>query len=50
MSVDVIRRLEQPRKPSARLPTLHAVAKGLGVEVTTLLADPPAVAFNLGCC
>lgn len=44
MSVDVIRKLEQGRKKSARLPTLHAIAKGLGVELTTLLGDPPAVA------
>ncbi|MGH3158348.1 MAG: helix-turn-helix domain-containing protein [Streptosporangiaceae bacterium] len=46
MSVDVIRKLEQHRKHSARLPTLHALAKGLGVEVITLLGDPPAVASN----
>ncbi|MFI8006411.1 helix-turn-helix domain-containing protein [Streptomyces sp. NPDC086010] len=43
MSVDVIRQLEQGRKHSARLPTLHALANGLGVELTTLLGDPPAV-------
>lgn len=43
VSVDVIRKLEQRRKHSARLPTLHALAKGLGVEVTALLGDPPAV-------
>ncbi|MFC5723810.1 helix-turn-helix domain-containing protein [Streptomyces gamaensis] len=41
--VDVIRRLEQRRKHSARLPTLHALAKGLGVELTALLGDPPGV-------
>jgi transcriptional regulator with XRE-family HTH domain len=41
VSVDVIRRLEQKRKDSARLPTLHALAKGLGVELTSLLGDPP---------
>jgi transcriptional regulator with XRE-family HTH domain len=46
VSVDVIRKLEQHRKHSARLPTLHALAKGLGTEVTTLLGDPPAVASN----
>lgn len=46
MSVDVIRKLEQHRKRSARLPTLHALAKGLGVEVITLLGDPPGVASN----
>lgn len=46
VSVDVIRKLEQHRKHSARLPTLHALAKGLGVEVTTLLGDPPAIASN----
>ncbi|WP_381796427.1 helix-turn-helix domain-containing protein [Streptomyces niveus] len=44
VSVDVIRQLEQGRKHSARLPTLHALANGLGVELTTLLGDPPAVA------
>ncbi|GAA2685838.1 hypothetical protein GCM10010400_57540 [Streptomyces aculeolatus] len=44
VSVDVIRHLEQGRKHSARLPTLHALANGLGVELTTLLGDPPAVA------
>ncbi|HEY1701211.1 MAG TPA: helix-turn-helix transcriptional regulator [Trebonia sp.] len=44
VSVDVIRKLEQGRKQSARLPTLHAIAKGLGVELTALLGDPPAVA------
>ncbi|MEU7134704.1 helix-turn-helix transcriptional regulator [Streptomyces sp. NPDC046261] len=43
VSVDVIRKLEQRRKHSARLPTLHALAKGLGVELTALLGDPPAV-------
>jgi len=46
VSVDVVRKLEQHRKHSARLPTLHALAKGLGVEVTALLGDPPAVASN----
>ncbi|MGW3404344.1 helix-turn-helix domain-containing protein [Streptomyces zhihengii] len=44
VSVDVIRQLEQGRKHSARLPTLHALANGLGVELTTLLGDPPGVA------
>ncbi|MFE7133266.1 helix-turn-helix domain-containing protein [Streptomyces sp. NPDC057638] len=39
--VDVIRKLEQHRKHSARLPTLHALASGLGVELTALLGDPP---------
>ncbi|MFJ7630287.1 helix-turn-helix domain-containing protein [Streptomyces sp. NPDC097595] len=46
VSVDVIRQLEQGRKQSARLPTLHALANGLGVELTTLLGDPPAVAAS----
>lgn len=46
VSVDVIRKLEQHRKHYARLPTLHALAKGLGVEVTALFGDPPAVASN----
>ncbi|MFF0729271.1 helix-turn-helix domain-containing protein [Streptomyces sp. NPDC004134] len=44
VSIDVIRHLEQGRKHSARLPTLHALANGLGVELTALLGDPPAVA------
>jgi FimV-like protein len=43
VSVDVIRKLEQQRKHSARLPTLHKLATGLGVEVTGLLGDPPAL-------
>jgi transcriptional regulator with XRE-family HTH domain len=43
VSVDVIRKLEQHRKHSARLPTLHKLATGLGVEVTGLLGDPPAL-------
>lgn len=43
VSVDVVRKLEQRRKHSARLPTLHALAKGLGVELTSLLGDPPGV-------
>lgn len=46
VSVDVIRQLEQHRKHSARLPTLHALANGLGVELTTLLGDPPGVAAS----
>jgi transcriptional regulator with XRE-family HTH domain/tetratricopeptide (TPR) repeat protein len=46
VSVDVIRKLEQRRKHSARLPTLHALARGLGTELTSLLGDPPAVASN----
>ncbi|MHC5903855.1 helix-turn-helix domain-containing protein [Streptomyces sp. S6] len=41
VSLDVIARLEQKRKHSARLPTLHALARGLGVELTTILGDPP---------
>ncbi|MFE2605758.1 helix-turn-helix domain-containing protein [Streptomyces mirabilis] len=43
VSVDVIRKLEQRRKHSARLPTLHALSRGLGVELTALLGDPPGV-------
>lgn len=43
LSVDVVRKLEQHRKHSARLPTLHALAEGLGVELTALLGDPPGV-------
>lgn len=40
VSVDVIRKLEQHRKQSTRLPTLRALARGLGVEVTALLGEP----------
>ncbi len=43
VSIDVIKKLEQGRKQSARLPTLHALAAGLGVELTALLGEPPAV-------
>ncbi|MFD8935399.1 helix-turn-helix domain-containing protein [Streptomyces sp. NPDC059578] len=43
VSVDVIRKLEQRRKHSARLPTLHALAGGLGAELTALLGDPPGI-------
>ncbi|GAA0474523.1 hypothetical protein GCM10009544_40670 [Streptomyces stramineus] len=39
----MIRKLEQRRKHSARLPTLHSLARGLGVELTALLGDPPGV-------
>jgi transcriptional regulator with XRE-family HTH domain len=46
VSVDVVRKLEQRRKHSARLPTLHALARGLGVELTALLGDPPGVPSN----
>lgn len=46
ISVDVVRKLEQQRKHSARLPTLHALSAGLGVELTTLLGEPPAVSAN----
>lgn len=46
VSVDVVRKLEQRRKHSARLPTLHALASGLGTELTSLLGDPPAIASN----
>ncbi|MYY07536.1 helix-turn-helix domain-containing protein [Streptomyces sp. SID4919] len=43
VSVDTVRKLEQKRRGSATLPTLHALSKGLGVELTTLLGDPPGV-------
>lgn len=43
VSIDVIRKLEQHRKHSVRLPTLHKLAAGLRVEVTGLLGDPPAL-------
>jgi transcriptional regulator with XRE-family HTH domain len=48
VSVDVIRKLEQHRKHSVRLPTLHKLASGLGVEVTALLGDPPALSAGQG--
>ncbi|MDQ3152205.1 MAG: helix-turn-helix domain-containing protein [Actinomycetota bacterium] len=48
VSVDVIRKLEQHRKHSVRLPTLHKLAAGLGVEVTGLLGDPPALKTEQG--
>lgn len=48
VSVDVIRKLEQHRKHSVRLPTLHKLAAGLGVEVTGLLGDPPALSAEQG--
>ncbi|MGH3867117.1 MAG: helix-turn-helix domain-containing protein [Pseudonocardiaceae bacterium] len=47
ISVDVVRKLEQHRKHSVRLPTLHKLASGLGVEVTMLLGDPPALSAGL---
>jgi transcriptional regulator with XRE-family HTH domain len=40
VSVDLVRKLEQKRKHSARLPTLHALSGGLGVELTALLGRP----------
>ncbi|KAB8161401.1 helix-turn-helix domain-containing protein [Streptomyces sp. 3MP-14] len=46
VSVDVVKKLEQGRKHSARLPTLHALAHGLGVELTSLLGEPPAVSVE----
>jgi transcriptional regulator with XRE-family HTH domain len=46
VSVDVVRKLEQQRKHSARLHTLHALSAGLGIELTALLGDPPAVGRN----
>lgn len=46
VSVDVIRQLEQGPEHSARLPTRHALAHGLGVELTRLLGDPPAVSAS----
>lgn len=48
VSVDVIRKLEQHRKHSVRLPTLHKLAAGLGVEVTGLLGAPPALSDDHG--
>jgi transcriptional regulator with XRE-family HTH domain len=43
VSVDVVKKLEQRRKHSARLPTLHALSLGLGAELVALIGDPPAV-------
>lgn len=43
VSVDTVRKLEQRQRSSATLPTLHALSRGLGVELTTLLGDPPGV-------
>ncbi|MGW0920398.1 helix-turn-helix domain-containing protein [Streptomyces sp. NPDC002755] len=43
LSVDVVKQLEQKRKHSARLPTLHALSGGLGTELVSLLGDPPGV-------
>lgn len=40
-AVDTIRRLEQKPQSSVTLPTMHALAAGLGVELTSLLGDPP---------
>lgn len=37
VSVDVIKKFEQGRKTGARIPTLTALANGLGVSVSTLL-------------
>lgn len=48
VSVDVVKKLEQGSKKSARLPTLHALADGLGVELTTLLGATPAARVNGG--
>ncbi|MGH3568008.1 MAG: helix-turn-helix domain-containing protein [Pseudonocardia sp.] len=48
VSVDVIRKLEQHRKHSVRLPTLHKLATGVEVEVTGLLGDPPALSAEQG--
>jgi transcriptional regulator with XRE-family HTH domain len=48
VSVEVIRKLEQHRKHSVRLPTLHKLASGLGVEVTALLGDSPALSAGQG--
>ncbi|MER7794408.1 helix-turn-helix domain-containing protein [Streptomyces sp. NPDC097640] len=41
ISLDTIRRLEQKPQSSVQLPTLHALASGLGVELASLLGDPP---------
>ncbi|MEU3618838.1 helix-turn-helix domain-containing protein [Streptomyces sp. NPDC006872] len=46
VSVDVVKKLEQRQRHSAALPTLHGLAGGLGVELTSLLGDPPGVPSN----
>jgi transcriptional regulator with XRE-family HTH domain len=40
ISVDVVRKLEQRRKHSTRLETLHKLARGLHVDSATLLGEP----------
>ncbi|MFI6819697.1 helix-turn-helix domain-containing protein [Micromonospora sp. NPDC050187] len=39
ISIETIRKLEQGARSSARLPTLHALARALGVPTTALLGD-----------
>lgn len=39
ISIETIRKLEQGVRSSARLPTLHALARALGVPTTALLGD-----------
>uniref|UniRef100_A0AAU2AGL4 Helix-turn-helix domain-containing protein n=1 Tax=Streptomyces sp. NBC_00093 TaxID=2975649 RepID=A0AAU2AGL4_9ACTN len=46
LSVDTVKNLEQRQRRSASLPTLHALSGGLGVELTSLLGDPPGVPSN----
>lgn len=46
LSVDTVKKLEQRQRHSASLPTLHALSGGLGVELTSLLGDPPGVPSN----
>ncbi len=41
VSVDVIRRLEQGNRKTARLTSLASLARALDVELSTLLAPPP---------
>ncbi|MET9729329.1 helix-turn-helix transcriptional regulator [Streptomyces sp. NPDC006458] len=43
LSVDTVKKLEQKQRHSAALPTLHALSSALGVELTSLLGDPPGV-------
>ncbi|CAM5293357.1 hypothetical protein SHIRM173S_02404 [Streptomyces hirsutus] len=46
VSVDVIRQLEQHEEALGAPARVHALANGLGVELTTLLGHPPAVSSH----
>src|SRR6476619_4947563 len=40
VSVDVIQKLEQGRKATARIPTLTAIATALDVDLSAILSNP----------